>query len=248
MDVFESYIQIIPACWKADKNGTVNHIPEVKGRKLWAGEKVHIPAGSAKLVKVRIENGWRGEGFVESLQPEEQDAGKRLVLPESAYNLEGEVQAVYVENHAEEEVELCIGQRVGTVHSLYIDKEVWLKEELSGRDEPEVRGGSINNLFESKYKTEEDKKKFIRESFKIDENEILNKDEKLKEEMSRGQVVDTTQGPNEKRALSYLDGFLSFPFINDTEKELIKAAKQAVKIAKFQKLQDYRLIRNKNVI
>ena len=117
------------------------------------------------------------------MQPEEQDAGKRLVLPESAYNLAGEVQAVYVENHAEEEVELCIGQRVGTVHSLYIDKEVWLKEELSGRNEPEVRGGSVNNLFESKYKTEEDKKKFIRESFKIDENEILNKDEKLKEEV-----------------------------------------------------------------
>jgi superfamily II DNA/RNA helicase/HKD family nuclease len=62
-------------------------------------------------------------------------------------------------------------------------------------------------------------------------------DEKLKEEMARGQVVDTTQGPNEKRALSYLDGFLSFPFIHDTEKALIKAAKQAVKIAKFQKLQ-----------
>ena len=62
-------------------------------------------------------------------------------------------------------------------------------------------------------------------------------DEKLKEEMSRNQVVDTTQGPNEKRALSYLDGFLSFPFISDREKETIKSAKQAVKIAKFQKLQ-----------
>ncbi|WP_415374229.1 hypothetical protein [Patiriisocius sp. Uisw_017] len=62
-------------------------------------------------------------------------------------------------------------------------------------------------------------------------------DEKLKEEMARGQVVDTTQGPNEKRALSYLDGFLSFPFINKKERETIKAAKQAVKIAKFQKLQ-----------
>lgn len=62
-------------------------------------------------------------------------------------------------------------------------------------------------------------------------------DEKLKEEMASGQVVDTTQGPNEKRALSYLDGFLSFPFVNDTEKEKIKAAKVAVKNAKFQKLQ-----------
>lgn len=62
-------------------------------------------------------------------------------------------------------------------------------------------------------------------------------DEKLREEMASGQVVDTTQGPNEKRALSYLDGFLSFPFVNDIEKEKIKAAKVAVKNAKFQKLQ-----------
>jgi superfamily II DNA/RNA helicase len=61
--------------------------------------------------------------------------------------------------------------------------------------------------------------------------------EKLKAEMSSGQVVDTTQGPNEKRALAYLDGFLSFPFVNDSEKEKIKAAKMAVKNAKFQKLQ-----------
>ena len=50
-------------------------------------------------------------------------------------------------------------------------------------------------------------------------------------------MVDTTQGPNEKRALSYLDGFLSFPFINDIEKDKIKGAKIAIKNAKFQKLQ-----------
>jgi hypothetical protein len=62
-------------------------------------------------------------------------------------------------------------------------------------------------------------------------------DEKLQEDMISGQVVDTTQGPNEKRALAYLDGFLSFPFINDLEKDKIKAAKNAIKNAKFQKLQ-----------
>ena len=53
----------------------------------------------------------------------------------------------------------------------------------------------------------------------------------------KGQVIDTTQGPNEKRALAYMDGFMSFSFISDEEKEKIKAAKQAVKQAKFQKLQ-----------
>lgn len=62
-------------------------------------------------------------------------------------------------------------------------------------------------------------------------------DDKLKEELASSQVIDTTQGPNEKRALAYLDGFLTLPFISEKEKELIKAAKQAIKAAKFQKLQ-----------
>lgn len=62
-------------------------------------------------------------------------------------------------------------------------------------------------------------------------------EDKLQEEMASNQVVDTTQGPNEKRALAYLDGFLSFPFVSETEKQKIKAAKTAIKLAKFQKLQ-----------
>ncbi len=61
--------------------------------------------------------------------------------------------------------------------------------------------------------------------------------EKIETEMASGQVIDTTQGPNEKRALAYMDGFLDFPFISNEEKNLIKAAKQAVKLGKFQKLQ-----------
>jgi superfamily II DNA/RNA helicase len=61
--------------------------------------------------------------------------------------------------------------------------------------------------------------------------------DKLQEEISSGQVVDTTQGPNEKKALSYLDGFLSLPFIGTIEKDKIKAAKLAVKLGRFQKLQ-----------
>jgi len=40
-------------------------------------------------VKVRVEGDWRGEGFEESLEPEEQDSGRKLVLPENAYNLSG---------------------------------------------------------------------------------------------------------------------------------------------------------------
>jgi superfamily II DNA/RNA helicase len=62
-------------------------------------------------------------------------------------------------------------------------------------------------------------------------------DRKVAEEASRNIVVDTTQGPNEKKALAYLDGYLKFPFISTEEKEKIKAAKQAIKLGKFQKLQ-----------
>ena len=36
-------------------------------RKLWAAEKVIIPAGNSKLVKVRTEGNWTGAGVVESL-------------------------------------------------------------------------------------------------------------------------------------------------------------------------------------
>lgn len=60
---------------------------------------------------------------------------------------------------------------------------------------------------------------------------------KLLEEISGGQVVDTTQGPNEKKALSYLDGFLNLPFIGAIEKDKIKAAKLTIKLGRFQQLQ-----------
>ena len=64
------------------------------------------------------------------------EAIRKLVLPENAYNLSGSVQAIFVENHVEEDKELCVGQRLGTVHSLYIDKEAWLREELKGGSKP----------------------------------------------------------------------------------------------------------------
>ena len=65
----------------------VNQISEVVERKLWAGEKLVIPAGSAKLVKERTEENWKGEGFVESIPLEDQEAGWKLLLPKNAYNL-----------------------------------------------------------------------------------------------------------------------------------------------------------------
>ena len=60
---------------------------------------------------------------------------------------------------------------------------------------------------------------------------------RIEAEITNNQVVDVTQGPNEKKALAYLDGFLSFDFASDEDKRLIKAAKQAIKMGRFQKLQ-----------
>ena len=71
-----------------------------------------------------------------------------------------------------------------------IDKQARIKEELRGStaqdlDEEEVCNSqeSLNSLQESDFPTEESRRKFIKDSFKIDENEILNRDEKLKEEV-----------------------------------------------------------------
>ncbi len=51
------------------------------------------------------------------------------------------------------------------------------------------------------------------------------------------QVADAIQGPNERRALAYLDGFLSLTLLSEEEKHLIQAAKQAIRRVRFQKLQ-----------
>ena len=123
------------------------------------------------MLKIIIEGDWKGEGFVESMLPEEQDSGRKLVLPETTYNLSGEVQGV--ENHMEEEIEICTGQRLGKILLLEIDKEAWIKEELPGSKKLEVKEDGEETLFknvnlmqESDYSKEECKKKFICESFK----------------------------------------------------------------------------------
>ena len=99
-------------------------------------------------------------------------------------------EVIYVENQSEECVEVYTGQRLGTLHSMCIDEAAWLKAELRGGSEPEVSDDeeevtseTINSVQESDYLTEESKRKFICKSFKIDENKILNQDEKLKEEV-----------------------------------------------------------------
>jgi len=104
------------------------------------------------------------------------------------YGLSRSVQAIYVENHAEECIELCVGQRLVTIHSMCIDKGAWIK--LRGSNKPEVdvkeeevSRETVNFGQESDFPMKESKRKFIQESFKIDENEILNSDAELNEEV-----------------------------------------------------------------
>ena len=51
------------------------------------------------------------------------------------------------------------------------------------------------------------------------------------------QTVGTAQGPNERRALAFLDAFLSFPFLSEAERRLISEAKISIRRARFQSLQ-----------
>ena len=55
----KKHSQKIPSCWKAEKILT-EPLPEVRKRKQWSREKVSIPAGSVKLVKVNVEGDRRG--------------------------------------------------------------------------------------------------------------------------------------------------------------------------------------------
>ena len=51
------------------------------------------------------------------------------------------------------------------------------------------------------------------------------------------QMVDAVQGPNEKRALAFLDAVLAFPFLTGPERQRVLAAKVAVRRVRFQNLQ-----------
>ncbi|CAN5176898.1 helicase-related protein [soil metagenome] len=56
-------------------------------------------------------------------------------------------------------------------------------------------------------------------------------------EKAQDKKVDVSQGPNEKKALMFLDAFLSLPFIADDEKATINFAKDAIRRGRFQNLQ-----------
>ena len=83
------------------------------------------------------------------------------MLPKTIYNLSGKELIIFMENHTEEEVEICPRQRLGTIHSLDIDKEAWFRKELRGSNEPKVEeddeetlSKNVNSMQESDYPTE----------------------------------------------------------------------------------------------
>jgi len=61
--------------------------------------------------------------------------------------------------------------------------------------------------------------------------------DKAESEKARDKKVDSTQGPNEKNAIAYLDALLHLPFVNDMESRLIILAKEAIRKGRFQNLQ-----------
>jgi hypothetical protein len=60
---------------------------------------------------------------------------------------------------------------------------------------------------------------------------------KFMEESSLRKKVDPTQGPNEKKALAYLDAFLNLQIASTEEKAKIVLAKLAIKLGTYQNLQ-----------
>ncbi|KQS93020.1 helicase-related protein [Chryseobacterium sp. Leaf394] len=60
---------------------------------------------------------------------------------------------------------------------------------------------------------------------------------RIEEEKNRERKIDTTQGPNEKKALAFLDALTNVETANHNERELLQNAKTAIRLGKFQHLQ-----------
>lgn len=59
----------------------------------------------------------------------------------------------------------------------------------------------------------------------------------LEREKAKDKKIDTTQGPNEKRANAYLDAMLNLGLTNEEERDLLIKAKEALRQGRFQNLQ-----------
>ncbi len=61
--------------------------------------------------------------------------------------------------------------------------------------------------------------------------------DQIQKESAKDKKVDITQGPNEKKAIAYLDAFLNIKLASQEEVELILLAKKAIRYGRFQNLQ-----------
>lgn len=61
--------------------------------------------------------------------------------------------------------------------------------------------------------------------------------DQIQKESAKDKKVDIAQGPNEKKAISYLDAFLNIKLVSQEEVELILLAKKAIRYGRFQNLQ-----------
>ena len=130
-----------------------------------------------------------------------------LILSEIVYNVKKKLGCIFEENHNSETIILKRGQLKGLVMSCIVTQEeqgqvpVKRKEDMPSVTEQSndmgthIGGASVGNeekagwkadsvqSIENRwcYETEEKKRKFIRESFQLDMNALLNADSKLKE-------------------------------------------------------------------
>ena len=84
----------------------------------------------------------------------------------------------------------------------------------------------------------EEKQIPLHESHHVQVNAAIKSfSEQIHKESAKDKKVDVTQGPNEKKAIAYLDAFLNIKLASQEEVELILLAKKAIRYGRFQNLQ-----------
>ena len=163
---------------------------------VYAQNECSIPAGMGKYIPVQTNHGVTGDVLIEIRDK----TVPGLVLPQIVYNVKKKLGCNFVENHNPEPLMLKRGQRIGLVTSCIVMQaeqgqtserckedtqsfkgrsndtdtrrggtSVW-DAKKSGRKADSVQSMENRNFSE----TEGEKRQFIRESFQLDMNDILN--------------------------------------------------------------------------
>ena len=88
---------------------------ELKNISLNNAEKVEIPPGQGRYLKVQTQHRMGGEMLVESVPYDECDINCDVRIPESLYNFQSDTKQVFVKNHSVNIVHLNVGKRIGTI-------------------------------------------------------------------------------------------------------------------------------------